>query len=178
MGRLVVCRHLPCYLHPHLFLGQGWVHQTNHWWEPATPFLVGILILLVSIPTTRAVAEKAEARITKGWTPAMLKAADAKPKQSPHSHVLALAWIIDVAQIPALLGTPLAGLFIFDRRIVLLPYTTVLAAGLIVFMVFYLMKDIDSYERFCREYKGYRISVVTSGALLLNLVCAVIAVRK
>jgi hypothetical protein len=139
---------------------------------------VGALILLVSIATTRAVAEKAEERMTRGWTDDMLQKAGIRPTTSPHTHVLGLAWVIDVAQIPALLGTPLAGLFVFGRRAVLLPYTAVLAGGLIVFMTFYLMQDINTYERFTRTYRGYRFSAITSGAILLNLVCALVAIAR
>ncbi len=108
----------------------------------------------------------------------MLQKAEIKPKRSPYTHVLDLGWVADVAQIPALLGTPLVGLFILDRRIILLPYTAVLAAGLIVYFGFYLMKEIHTYERFCREYKGYRFSVITCGAICLNVICAIIAVVK
>lgn len=171
MGLVVICRKLPCVFHPRL-------HEAVPWWEPATPFLVGVLILLVSIGTTRAVAEKAEERMTKGWTTEMLREAGIDPKKSPYTHVLALAWVIDVSQIPALLGTPLAGLFILDHRIVLLPYTAVLAAGLIVYFGFYLMKDINGYETLGREYRGYRFSLITCGAILLNLVCALIAILR
>jgi hypothetical protein len=164
-----LCWHFPCpiYHPPPAF---------HHWWEPATPFLVGILILLVSIATTRAVVEKAEKHMTKDWTPEMLRKAKIKPKRSPYTHVLDLGWVVDVAQIPALLGTPLAGLFILDRRVILLPYTAVLAAGLIVFFGFYLMDEVHTYERFAPVYKGYRFSVITCGAIFLNFICAIIAV--
>lgn len=173
MGSVVLCRHLPCLLRPVIH-----VNEPLSGWDRATPFLIGIMILLVSIATTRAVIEKAEERMTRGWTPSKLQETGVAPPESPHTHILGLTWVADVAQIPALLGTPLVGLFILKHHIVILLYTGVLAAGLIVFFCFYLMKEIGDYERYSKTYHGFRFTVITGGAILVNLVCAAIAYAK
>jgi hypothetical protein len=173
MDRIVICQHLPCLLHPVIQ-----IQETTPRWERATPFLIGILILLLSIVTTRAVVEKAEARMTEGWTPDTLREAGIDPARSPNTQVLGLAWVVDVAQIPALLGTPLVGLFILKHHIVILLYTAVMIAGMIVFLIFYLMKEITDYDRLNIKYRGFRVSIITGGAILVNTLCAVLAVVK
>lgn len=173
MDSITICQHLPCVVHPVIQL-----HETTPRWERATPFLIGILILCISIVTTHAVVEKAEARMTSGWTPDLLKKAGIDPTMSPHTHVLGLAWVVDVAQIPALLGTPLVGLFILKHHIILLIYTAVMAVGIIVFLIFYLMKKITDYDRLNIKYRGYRVSIVVGGGILVNLLCAALAVAK
>jgi hypothetical protein len=173
MDQITVCRHLPCLLHPVIQ-----VHEATSRSERATPFLIGVLLLLITIVTTRAVIEKAEARITHGWTPELLREAGIDPTMSPNTHVLGLAWVVDVAQIPVLLGTPLVGLFILKHHIDVLLYTTVMAAGIIVFLIFYLMKQINDYDRLNIEYRGHRLSLITGGGIMVNLLCAVLAVVR
>jgi hypothetical protein len=150
---------------------------TTHW-DRATPFLIGIILLIITVVTTKAVIEKAEARIMRNWTPELLKQLESDPKTSPKTGILSLTWVVDAAQIPVLLGTPLVGLFALEHHVNVVLYTAVMAAGIVVFLIVYLIKEITDYDRLRLEYRGLRLSIITGGGILVNLVCAVIAYLK
>jgi hypothetical protein len=171
MGQVVACRHAPCV---HYFV----LAATTSRWDRATPFLIGIILLIITVVTTKAVIEKAEARITRDWTPEMLKLLERDSKKSPKTALLSLTWLADAAQIPVLLGTPLVGLFILEHHVNVVLYTAVMAAGIVVFLIAYLMQEITDYDRLRLEYRGLRLSIITGGGILVNLACAVIAYVK
>jgi hypothetical protein len=168
MDNVVLCARLPCALHPVLV-----VHSVASPLERATPFLIGILILLVSVVTTHEVIRRAEDYLLKPWSTQELD--QFKPHLSPRTYVLGLPWVVDVAQIPALLGTPLAGIFVLKHANFILLYTAVLAVGLMVFFYFLQKVAVNKYRELGLKVLGYRVSLLVIGGIALNLVCAALA---
>lgn len=146
------------------------------WLERAAPFLIGIFILLVSVPATHQVVKQASENVLKRWTQEQLHAQE--PEQSPETQVLSFPWVVDSAQIPAILGTPLAGLFIIDHanfyNFIIL-YTGVLTGGLLLFFYFLQKVPVDDYGAFGKRVLGYRVSPMIICGIGLNLLCAVLA---
>jgi hypothetical protein len=137
-------------------------------WDHATPFLIGICLLLITVGTTKAIVKKAEAGIREEWTPV-------NQKKKAKTHLLPMAWVVDVAQIPVLLGTPLVGLFILQHHINGLSFTAVMSVGIIAFMVVFSTDEINDYSRFDIKVGPLTVGIITLGGILVNLVCAVIA---
>jgi hypothetical protein len=170
MGRVVVCRQLPCKIYPVVHAA------TPPWLERAAPFIVGIFILLVSVATTHQVIKQTKEYILRKWTSEEL--ASIAPHLSPETQFLGLPWVVDAAQIPALLGTPLVGLFILkpiNYVALIVIYTGVLAIGLLIFFYFIQKVPVIDYEDLGLDVLGYRISLVVLGGIGLNLACAVVA---
>jgi hypothetical protein len=166
MGVVALCTHLPCKLYPV-------VNTPTSSLGRATPFLIGIVILLVSVVTTHEVIRHAEEHVLKSWTPEAL--GKLKPHRSPETYVLGLPWVVDVAQMPALLGTPISGLFVLKHTNFLLLYTVVLAIGMVIFFYCLQKVPVNSYGQYAHYVLGYRVSLLVIGGVGLNLVCAALA---
>jgi hypothetical protein len=170
MGQIVVCRQLPCALHPVLWVHHlvVQVHDSASRIDRATPFLIGICLLVITAGTTKLVIDKAERHIREEWKPV-----DETNEQN--IHILPLNWVVDVAQIPVLLGTPLVGLFILQHQINALSYTAVMTGGIVAFVIVLSVKQINDYGRFDFKIGRIRVGIITAGGIFVNLVCAVIA---
>jgi hypothetical protein len=164
---LTLCYQLPCKL-PLV------VQAPSTRLERVAPFLLGIFILAVSVMTTHEVIERTTNHLLGGHTKDELDSI--KPNLSPKTYVLGLPWVVDVAQIPALLGTPLAGLFVLKHNDFLVLYTAVLTAGLMIFFYFLRKVPVNDYRKWGYEVVGYRVSVLVIGGIALNAVCGGLAV--
>jgi hypothetical protein len=148
------------------------VHTGTTHLERAAPFFIGIFILIVSVVTTHEVIERVEDELEGGRTKAELD--KIKPDLAPSTYALSLPWVADVAQIPALLGTPLSGLFLVNHANFIILYTAVLAAGLLVYFYFLRMVPINDYRKWGKKVLKYRVSLLVMGGLVLNAVCGVL----
>ena len=143
-------------------------HDLTSRGDRATPFLIGICLLVVTVGTTKMVLEKAEARIRAEWKPV-------DEEKEAETHLLPLAWLVDVAQIPVLLGTPLVGLFILQRHINGLSFTAVLSGGIVIFAIVFTAKRINQYSRFDLKIGPLSVGIITLSGILVNAACAAIA---
>jgi hypothetical protein len=144
--------------------------------ELAAPFLITILIILVSIAIYHEIVVRLELHYSRDWTERELKEID--PDRAPGTYALSSLWVIDAAQLPTILGTPLGGLFILRKVYTtefLVFYTAVLAFGLIFSLYFLRQVRINRYPGRGPRLAGYRVSPVAIGGIALNIVCAVIA---
>jgi hypothetical protein len=171
MGTVTLCTHLPCKVDIVVHVVTRAAHPSG--FTLAAPFLLTSFIIVLSVVTTHAVVSRGESWMTKDWTPDELK--DVEAHQSPQTYAQTLPWVVDAAQIPAILGTPLAGIFVLEKKNVLVFYTAVLGIGAIVF--FYFLMKVKAYDYSERGLKllGYRVSPLAIGGIILNLVCAVLA---
>lgn len=164
------CIHLPCLI-------PGLPHTASYsWLGRMAPFLLGIFILVVSVTTTHQVIKQANDYIVRKWPAEWLNKIPAN--LHPATQLQGLPWVVDAVQIPAILGTPLAGLFILkpiNYIVLIIVYTGVLAAGLSLFFYFIQKVEPIDYHEKGFERLGYRVSWVVAIGIAVNAMCAALA---
>jgi hypothetical protein len=177
MGALVVakCQRLPCEIRAYQHLP----HHTGgaSTFELALPFLITIFIILLTVATTNEVKVRGEGKLTEGWTKTELEeiAAD----RSPETYAQAFPWVVDAAQIPSVIGTPLVGLLVLRRTYQLefiVLYLLVVVIGIMVFVHFLRKVDIYRYKDRGHKRLGYQVSPLALGGLALNTVAILVAI--
>jgi hypothetical protein len=144
--------------------------------ELAAPFLITILIITVSVGVYNEIAQRLELYFAHDWTQEELDEVD--PDRAPSSYALASVWAMDAAQIPTIIGTPAASLFILHKNYTtgfLVFYTGVLTFGLMFFFYFLRQVRIHRYSARGLRLAGFRISLLALGGIGFNGACAIIA---
>jgi uncharacterized membrane protein len=142
--------------------------------ELAAPFLYTIVVLLVTVVGIHEIRVRLEQHFERGWTKSQLE--KVPPDRAPATHALAVLWAIDTSQIATTVGAPLGALVILRKvytSTFLIPYTLVLALGLIMF--FYNLRQVKIGKLHGFELLGYRITPVTIAAIILNAIGALVA---
>jgi hypothetical protein len=132
----------------------------------ATPFIMADIIAFVSILSTNAVLKRAKQRFAE-------RAGDRPVDPDLHhsTYALALPWVVDTAQIPALFGIPLAGIAILRDAYgasFLIGYTVALVAVIAVFLHFLDEVPIFDYEQSGRQIWKYKVTSLTMAGLTVN----------
>lgn len=175
MGPLVaICDRLPCEV-------RAYSHPVHHG-GPATivlilPFLITILIIVLTVVTSNEVKVRGEQHFREGWTEKELEEVDSH--RSPNTYAQALPWVVDAAQIPAVIGTPLVGLLVLRKTYQLefiVAYLSLIIIGIGVFVHFLRKVDISDYPDKGRKVWGYQVSPLALGGLALNALAIIVAV--
>jgi hypothetical protein len=141
--------------------------------ELASPFLITVLIILVSALLVPLIVRSLSKHFEEGWAPEELK--NVLPARSPKTHAAAAIWAMDAAQIPSMLGTPAASAVLLFHT---LPkdfidgYTAVLAVGLIFFVIFIMYIPPLWYRRHSLRIWRLRFTPLVLTGIGLNFLGA------
>jgi hypothetical protein len=145
--------------------------------EPAIPFLIAIIVLLLSAVLVEEITERLTKHFEEGWNEEELL--NVLPDRSPKTHAQTASWIVDIAQIPAVIAPSAAGLIISYHAfesIFLTIYTVVFALGILAFCYYLRQVDILKYRTRGPKLLKYRLSPLVVGGTVLNLFGAIGAV--
>jgi MFS family permease len=146
--------------------------------ELATPFLITILLILVTSIFSPAIIDRLTTHFRDGRTDGQLQGYK-RGSRDPRTHAQHSVWAIDAALIPTIIGAPIAGVLVlrssYSTRFLIF-YLVVAVAGLAVLVYFVLETDIAAYAGRRRPGVGrYRLSWVALGGIGLNFACACVA---
>jgi hypothetical protein len=170
---VATCQRLPCEIRAYSHLPQ---HTGPSTFELVLPFIITILIIILTVVTTNEVKVRAEGHLTADWSKDELDEIDAD--RSPKTYAQAFPWVVDAAQIPAVIGTPLVGLLVLRQTYQLgfiLGYLVAIGVGITLFVHFLRKVDIYRYKDKGHKLLGYQISPLALGALVLNAVAILVA---
>jgi hypothetical protein len=145
--------------------------------ELVLPFLITIFIIVLTVVLSNQVKERAEAHLKEGWTVPELD--EVEGHKSPETYAQAFPWVVDAAQIPSLIGTPLAGLLVLRSTFQLefiTAYFGVIVVGIILFVHFLRVVDIYGYKDKGMELFGYQVSPLAIGGIVLNVLAILAAI--
>jgi len=167
-----ICRHPPCEIqvfeHAHRHHGVSWIL--------VIPFVIGILINVISAFTNEEINEKAKAHFVKDAPDDQLKTVP--DYISPATVGQSLPWAMDASQIPAVIGTPLIALLVLRSTYalqVIVLYLVVIVGGIVLFRFYLKSVKIYAYEQHGKTKLGHW-TPLTIGGVVLNLVAMAIAI--
>jgi hypothetical protein len=137
---------------------------------------MSIVILVISVVIAPEIVKKLGEHYAEGWGQHEIR--ETKPDRTPQTHALAAVWTIDIAQIPAIVGPPTAGLIVAHKaysNVFLTAYTVVIATGLVLFAYYKSRVKILRYAQRGRDVLGYRVSPLVIGGITFNVVAGVAA---
>jgi hypothetical protein len=136
--------------------------------ELAAPFIIGAVVIVLSVALSNLVVDKLTRHFERGWTPEELREARGR---HPERYAVQAVWAIDAAQILPVLATPLLGLLLLRNH-----YSTGLLVYFIAAAVFVVVAglymidqvDIDKYPAKGWDPLGVRVTRVAAAGIVLN----------
>ena len=143
--------------------------------EAVAPFFMAIIVLLLSVILAPELKKVLTTHYSLGWSEGEIRNAPAD--RSPETHAKVIAWIIDVAQIPAVVCPTIAGVIVSSKAysdVSWLIYTFLLFLGLVIYHYYKSKINILEYADIGWEIRGYRISPLVAGGVTLNVVAGIL----
>jgi hypothetical protein len=150
--------------------------STPSQFELASPFLITVLIILISAFLVPEIVKRLDEHYGEGWKEDERKSVN--PDRTPETHARAAVWAIDTAQIPTMIGTPAASVFILYKSFpppFLVGYTAIILGSVVVCVAFRQWVPPLWYARVGLSLKHFRISLLMLSGIALNLIAAGIA---
>lgn len=143
----------------------------------AAPFVMSIVILGLSVVLVPEITKRLEEHYTRGWLESEVHLV--KSERTPSTHSKAAYWVVDIAQIPTIVGPPTAGLVVSHAAYsptFLVIYTIILALGLGLFFYYNSRVAIADYWQKGIPIGPYHISPLIQGGILFNLIVGAAAI--
>lgn len=144
--------------------------------ELASPFLITVFIILISAFLVPEIVKRLDEHYGEGWKEGERESVN--PDRTPETHARAVVWAIDTAQIPTMIGTPAASVFILYKSFpppFMVGYTAIILGAVVVCVAFRQWVPPLWYARVGLTLKHFRVSLLMTSGIALNLIGAGIA---